>query len=106
MWVPPTVKISKAGEVIWATGLDQQLSNYYNTGITSLAYLNGVLYAAGKRTANWSSGYPCAAVRPHPHAYIVCIRPYHGRHIQEQRGPYSIEENLVVMTSSSPFNPH
>lgn len=45
------MKISKVGEVMWAKSL---ASNYYDTGITSLAYRDGVLYAAGKR--NWSSG--------------------------------------------------
>lgn len=65
-WASPTVKISKVGEVMWAKGLNQQASNYNDTGITSLAYLNDVLYAAGKR--NWSSGSPGATVRPHSYA--------------------------------------
>lgn len=47
--VPPTVKINKNGEVMWAKALDQQQSDYSGTGIISLAYDNGVLYAVGKR---------------------------------------------------------
>jgi hypothetical protein len=45
---PSTVKINKDGEVMWAYGLDQYLSDDSNTGLRSFAYANGVLYAAGK----------------------------------------------------------